>query len=63
MRGHESLFSVPCSVCGSSTLRVEFRDSFIRDPLVKFDPKANGMWVVCENGHESQPETKSIFDG
>ena len=55
-----SPFSVPCKVCGSSTLRVEFRDQFPRNGE-EFIPEANGMWIVCINGHESPGPSDSIF--
>lgn len=36
-----------CPACGSRSLRIEFRDQFVRELGGRFDPLANGMWIVC----------------
>jgi hypothetical protein len=43
-----------CPECGGANVRIELRDSFTsRIPGAKFEPRNNGMWIVCPScGHE-----------
>lgn len=44
-----------CPECGDATLRIEFRDQFLKTGE-RFNQRANGMWIVCAGcQHEWQP--------
>lgn len=52
-----------CPECGSATVRVEFRDQFVKAGET-FDPRSNGMWVVCCGcGREWPGESGSLWGG